>query len=133
MPVPVGAMSDVWLPTPGHPGSFYNATEHKRLVALGLVPEFATDGGPPDPSGQRPSEARQEAGSHTEGGTTMAVAEKPRRKAKKSGLAGLSKAKLRAKLLATPTIADGAWNEAYGAPEREKGETREAYIKRVLS
>ena len=64
-----------------------------------------------------------------------AAAEKPAKakKAKKPGLAGLSKAKLREKLLATPTIPDRAWNGAYGAPEREKGETREAYIRRVLA
>ena len=54
-------------------------------------------------------------------------------RSKKSGLNGLSKAKLREKLLASQTIPDGAWNAAYGAPAREKGESREAYIKRVLA
>ena len=63
----------------------------------------------------------------------MRVAQKSRAKAKKTGLASLSKAALRKKLLETPTIADQAWNAAYGAPEREKGETREAYIRRVLA
>lgn len=40
---------------------------------------------------------------------TVAVATPKRPKAKKSGLAGLSKAKLKGKLLATPTLADHLW------------------------
>ena len=58
--------------------------------------------------------------------------EKPAKGKKTSAMAGLSKAKLRAYLLAHTTIPDRAWNEAYGSPEREKGERREAFIKRVL-
>jgi hypothetical protein len=47
-------------------------------------------------------------------------------------LEALSKAALRKHLLATPTIADRAWAPARGVPARNEGETRTAYIKRVL-
>lgn len=64
----------------------------------------------------------------------MAAATAKPAKAKKSAMSGLSKAKLRAYLLAHTTIPDTAWNAGYGAqPDREKGESREAYIKRVLA
>jgi hypothetical protein len=51
----------------------------------------------------------------------------------KSSITGLSKAKLREKLLAAPVIPDKAWVAAYGSPEREKGESREAFIRRILA
>jgi ribonuclease H / adenosylcobalamin/alpha-ribazole phosphatase len=54
-------------------------------------------------------------------------------KAKKSGMTGLSKAKLRSYLLEHITVPDKAWNAAYGAPAREDGENRETYIRRVLA
>jgi hypothetical protein len=47
-------------------------------------------------------------------------------------LAKMPKTKLRKHLLAVPTIADKAWAPARGLPVRDPGETREAYIKRVL-
>lgn len=47
-------------------------------------------------------------------------------------LAKMSKTALRKHLLAVPTIPDRQWAQARGVPAREKGETREAYIKRVL-
>ncbi len=54
-------------------------------------------------------------------------------KPKKSALTDLPEPELRAKLLATPTLPDRAWAPALGKPEREKGESRTAYIERVLS
>jgi ribonuclease HI len=54
-------------------------------------------------------------------------------KAKKSAMAGLSKAKLRSYLLEHITVPDKAWNAAYGAPAREDRENRESYICRVLA
>ena len=54
-------------------------------------------------------------------------------KAKKSAMAGLSKAKLRSYLLEHITVSDKAWNAAYGAPARKDGENRETYIRRVLA
>lgn len=139
---PAETEPEVWVRStaPGPSGSFFNATENRRLAALGLVPlapELAGDAVPPNPSGLRLSEAPASGRAQTQRRKEMpAVAEKPPAKkpvSKKSGLAGLSKANLKAKLLATPTIPDGAWKEACGAPEREKGETREQYIKRVLA
>ena len=54
--------------------------------------------------------------------------------AKKSTMAGLSKAKLRSYLLEhTTVVPDKAWNAAYGTPAREDGENRETYIRRVLA
>jgi ribonuclease H / adenosylcobalamin/alpha-ribazole phosphatase len=53
--------------------------------------------------------------------------------AKKSAMAGLSKAKLRSYLLDHTTGPDKAWNTAYGAPAREDGENRETYIRRMLA
>lgn len=54
-------------------------------------------------------------------------------KAKKSAMAGLSKAELSSYLLGHITVPDKAWNGAYGAPTREDGENRETYIRRVLA
>lgn len=54
-------------------------------------------------------------------------------RAKKSAMAGLSKAKLRSYLLEHITVSDTAWKGAYGAPAREDGENRETYIRRVLA
>ena len=48
------------------------------------------------------------------------------------GLAALPAKDLRAKLLAVPTIADRAWAPARGVPARNEGESRTAYIERVL-
>jgi hypothetical protein len=113
-------------------GSYFNATENRRLAALGLVPlaEPATPALPT--AARRVSESRQEAATQI-GGAEMTVATRKKpAKARKSAIAGLSKAKLLAYLLEHQTIPDKAWNAAYGAPEREKGESREAYIKRVL-
>jgi ribonuclease HI len=62
---------------------------------------------------------------------TLTPVQKPARK--KTGLAALSASELLRKLLVVPTICDSAWNTAYGAPPREKGETRETYIRRVLA
>ena len=61
--------------------------------------------------------------------------DRPKRpaKAKKSAMAGLSKAKLRSYLLEHITVPDKAWNAAYGAPAREDGENRATYIRRVLA
>lgn len=122
------AVADEWV-SDGD-GSFFNASENSRLAALGLVPlaEPATDAVP----ARRQSESRQEAATQTEGVMTVATRKKPA-KAKKSAIAGLSKAKLRAYLLEHQTVPDKAWNAAYGAPAREKGETREHYVKRVLA
>jgi hypothetical protein len=117
-------------------GSYFNATENRRLAALGLVPlaEPATPALPT--SAGQVSESRQQAATQTDRRQEMpAVADKPRAKkpSGKSALTELSKAKLRAYLLEHTTIPDKAWNAAYGAPERQKGETRERYIRRVLA
>jgi hypothetical protein len=50
-----------------------------------------------------------------------------------SKFAKMPKAELRKLLLAKPTIADRAWAPARGVPGRNEGETRSAYIKRVLT
>ncbi len=109
---------EVWVTDNGR--DFYNATERDRLVGLGLVPA--------------PKVGRAASG----GGSTFRRPQTERRpnvatKSKSSSLAGLSKAKLRAKLLAATTIPDKAWIGAFGSPAREKGESREQYIKRVLA
>lgn len=101
---------DEWLPLPGSGGrDFFNATRHRELVALGLVPEL------PSPTERRPTVAKK----------------------KDSGIASLSKTALRKKLLETITIPDkawAAWREKHGIEAvREKGESREAYIRRVLA
>ena len=54
--------------------------------------------------------------------------QRSRAKAKKSALSGLSKTALRKHLLERITIPDHAWNGGFGAPEREKGETREVLV-----
>jgi ribonuclease HI len=54
-------------------------------------------------------------------------------KAKKSAMAGLSKAELRSYLLENINVTDTAWKRAYGAPARKDGENRETYIRRVLA
>ncbi len=60
--------------------------------------------------------------------------ERPAKPAKaKVAMAGLSKLELRSYLLGHTTVPDKAWNPAYGAPARENGENREAYIRRVLA
>lgn len=67
-------------------GSFYNASENRRLATLGLVPlaEPATDAVPT----RRQSESRQQAATATEGAVvTVATAKKPA-KAKTSGSPG---------------------------------------------
>src|SRR5437867_2227782 len=50
----------------------------------------------------------------------------------KPSLTDLPEPELRAKLLATPTLPDSAWAPKLGKPERAEGETRTAYIERVL-
>lgn len=52
---------------------------------------------------------------------------------KKPSLTDLPEPDLRAKLLATPTLPDQAWAPKLGKPDREKGESRSAYIARVLA
>ncbi len=118
-----------WRPLPDDPSSFYDHAEHVRLVALGLVPELVTATGP------SVAIRGSASGRALNGRSTMsaATAEKPATAKKpKSAIAGLSKAKLRAYLLSHVTVPDTVWNADYGAPEREKGETREAFIRRVL-
>ena len=70
-----------------------------------------------------------------DGNDVRRSSERPKKpaKAKKSAMAGLSKAKLRSYLLEHTTVPDKAWNAAYGAPAREDGENRETYIRRVLA
>ena len=70
-----------------------------------------------------------------DGNDVKRSSERPKKpaKAKKSAMAGLSKAKLRSYLLEHITVPDKAWNAAYGAPAREDGENRETYIHRVLA
>ena len=138
---------DRWVTVNGR--DFVNGTEHLRLAELGLVPldpdvALAMDAALPSPSGQRPSEARHPVVPASEGVKEMPVAEKSRTrkpakaKAKKGGLAEAtaSKAKLRAYLLDHQTVGDSAWlayRKEHGLPEsREKGESREAFVKRVL-
>src|SRR5262249_5625194 len=98
---------DAWMTDNGR--DFYNASEQARLVQEGVLPRPKEENVPAATSKPKPA------------------------KAKKSAISGLSKAKLRAYLLDDATIADKAWNAAYGSPEREKGETRGAYIRRVLA
>lgn len=67
--------------------------------------------------------------------SATATEEKPATAKKKSGLASMSKTALRKKLLACVQIPDSAWasyRQEHGLPEREKGESREAFIRRVL-
>ena len=54
-------------------------------------------------------------------------------KNKKPSLTDLPEPELRAKLLATPTLPDQAWAPKLGKPERAEGESRTAYIERVLA
>lgn len=70
-----------------------------------------------------------------DGNDVKRSSERPKKpaKAKKSAMAGLSKAKLRSYLLEHITVPDKAWNAGYGAPVREDGENRETYIRRVLA
>lgn len=119
------ASHDVWVPSIGGaiPGSFHNATRAAELVALGLVP--AREVAPPRPL----AEARQ---------SRPAPERRPNVAAEKTptlpkSLQGLSKAKLRDKLLATITYPDSCWVHEYGHPQRENGENRETFIRRVLS
>ncbi len=129
--------ADEWATTNGR--DFVNRTEHLRLAGLGLVPldpEIAQAAIPTsDPSAvESPSAESRVVRGPDEGRKEMAaVAEKPAKKAKGAKFAGLSKAKLRTYLLEHTTIPDRAWNAAFGAPAREKGETREEYIRRVLA
>lgn len=65
---------------------------------------------------------------------TVASPKKPTKG--KSSLASLSKTALRKKLLETVTISDSMWRayrEEHGLPERESGESRETFIRRVLA
>ena len=57
---------------------------------------------------------------------------KPGRSAKASGLAGMTDRQLRAYLLAHITVGDASWAPGRQAPPRNEGESRDAYIKRVL-
>jgi len=52
---------------------------------------------------------------------------------KKPSLTDLPESELRAKLLATPTLSDSTWAPKLGKPVREEGESRTAYIERVLA
>jgi hypothetical protein len=122
---------DEWV-SDGH-GSYFNAGENRRLAALGHVPLTEPAGGARRCGVERRPEARQPAVPVTRQERPMAAATTKKRPAKKSALTGLSKAKLRTYLLEHQTIPDRAWNAAYGAPAREKGETRAAYIRRVLA
>lgn len=135
---------DEWLPLPGSDGrDFYNATRHRALVRLGLVPPM------PDPAtaascpaGQL-SEARpSEAGAQTTRRLEMsAVTERPRARrarTKKTGskFDGMSKTALRKLLLEKVTLSDAVWKSyrvEHGLPDREPGETREAFIRRALA
>ena len=51
---------------------------------------------------------------------------------KNPSLTDMPEPELRAKLLATPTLPDQAWAPKLGKPERAEGESRTAYIERVL-
>jgi hypothetical protein len=124
--------TDLWVGS--NTEGFVNATEHLRLADLGLVPldpAIARAAG----SGRSHSESSHGAASQTER-TEMTVAS-PKKPAKgKSSLVSLSKTALRKKLLETVTISDSMWKayrEEHGLPEREPGETRETFIRRVLA
>lgn len=95
-------------------GSHTDLTEHLRLVSEGLVPLDTSINSCPV---RRVAERRP----------TMA------RKSKSKSALPTSKAALRKYLLAHTTVPDRAWVEGYGSPEREKGEKREAFIRRVLA
>src|SRR5262249_44971655 len=103
VPVPVGTLSDVWVPLPGDPHSFYNATRHRELVAAGLVPKL------PQTDGRRPTVARKRS-KHT---------------ASWKELTGNAVADY---LLEHTTIADKMWTKA----KRRKGESRSDFVKRQL-
>jgi hypothetical protein len=124
--------ADEWVS--GGDGSYFNASENRRLAALGHVPLTEPAGGAVAAAQQHRPESRQEAGTHLQRRWEMTpVAE--RAKAKKSAIASLSKTALRKKLLETVTISDAMWKayrDEHGLPEREKGETREAFIRRTL-
>lgn len=84
---------------------------------------FFGHAGDPDPSGRFVA---------TERSCTVT----PAKTRKQKGLNDLSRTGLQKKLLETPTISDGAWRayrEANDLPERDKGESREAFIRRVLA
>jgi hypothetical protein len=119
-----------WVTANGR--DFVNRTAHLRLAALGLIPldpEIAEASGSP---ARAPLESRHEAVTQRREERTMATTPQTAKSKKKKGLASLTKKALREKLLATPTIPDHAWVGFHGSPEREKGEIREAFIRRVL-
>jgi len=60
-------------------------------------------------------------------------AQAPKEATKNPSLAVLPEPELRAKLLASPTLPDSAWAPKLGKPVREEGESRTAYIERVLA
>lgn len=107
-------MTDVWVPEDDQ--RFFNLTRHLELVEAGLVPLDVSHNSCPVPwaAERRPKVASGNSG----------------------GIATLTKTALRKKLLETRTIPDrawAAWREAKGIDaSREKGESREAFIKRVL-
>jgi hypothetical protein len=131
-PVP----EEMWLPSIGAAlsGSFHLATDEELAeLAVGDTPGRTSPGVSSSGASAIPP-------TPNEGGTmsvaATAVEEKPataKKSTKKSAIAGLSKTKLRAYLLSHVTVPDKAWNEAYGTPEREKGESRQQYVRRVLA
>lgn len=123
-----------WVSVNGR--DFVNRTEHLRLAGLGVVPldpEIAQTTASP---GRSSVESRVVRDPDEGAVMTVASAKNPARAKKGGGLASLSKTALRKKLLETVTIPDGAWasyRQEHGLPDREPGETREAFIKRVLA
>jgi hypothetical protein len=60
-------------------------------------------------------------------------ADAPKEATKKPSLTDLPEPELRAKLLASPTLPDSAWAPKLAKPKRAEGESRTAYIERVLA
>lgn len=66
--------------------------------------------------------------------TKAQVADAPNAAAtRKPSLTDLPEPELRAKLLISPTLPDSAWAPKLGKPGRADGESRTAYIERVLA
>ncbi|MFL5962199.1 MAG: hypothetical protein ACJ757_04835 [Gaiellaceae bacterium] len=133
-------LNDLWLGN--NRDGFFNASQQLRLMEVGTVPmdhhlgELVRDTATPHPRVESSplAEVRHEAVPRQGGEMTVASPKKPTKG--KSSLASLSKTALRKKLLETVTISDSMWRayrEEHGLPERESGESRETFIRRVLA
>ncbi len=103
-------LPEVGAPLPGD-RDFFNLTHHLELVAADLVPPT----------------------SHHICPVPRAVERRPKVAEQSKSTLPTTKLALRKYLLEDQTVTDRAWIEAYGSPGREKGESREAFIRRMLA